>query len=116
MSYLTIGPRVSLPGSLHKVPLGGTCSVHTDIAAVIRVQGETDSLGTEYRDLCHSCYAGFKLTATGLPPEPEACEWCLAFVTNLQSTRDYDEGNSGPIYRVCKECRHKQAQETANDT
>ena len=45
--------RIStLPGSGHKVPDGTMCDNHPDRLATHRVQGETDSFGSEMNDMC----------------------------------------------------------------
>lgn len=49
------GPISSLPGSSHTPPNGAMCDEHPDRPAVLRVQGETDSMGSEMYDLCEEC-------------------------------------------------------------
>jgi hypothetical protein len=47
------GPISTLPGSSHHdVPDGMMCDDHPDRPAVTRLQGETDSFGSEMHDLC----------------------------------------------------------------
>jgi hypothetical protein len=46
------GPISTLPGAVHRVPEGATCDEHPDRPAVLRVQGETDSFGSETIDYC----------------------------------------------------------------
>lgn len=56
-------------GSHHKVPIGATCDVHSDILATHRVQGETDSFGCEYIDWCSECYSKHLEYVRYNPPE-----------------------------------------------
>ena len=50
------GPIASLPGSFHTVPQGMACD-ECGKPATVRVQGETDSMGSEMHDLCAECAA-----------------------------------------------------------
>jgi hypothetical protein len=54
------GPVSTLPGSLHDVPTGAMCDDHPDRPALRRVQGETDSFGAEFLDLCNECITALK--------------------------------------------------------
>lgn len=104
MSDVT-GPVSSLPGSVHPVPQGQKCDEHPDRPAVVRVQGETDSFGSEMDDLCAECAAKRRrerMDTTG------TCDWCKARNVRLRDRRDYDEGLTGPVYRVCAPCVDKQ--------
>jgi hypothetical protein len=111
MSDVT-GPISSLPGSIHKSPMGKMCDNCPEKKAVIRIQGETDSFGSEMHDLCQECsivsHAGeFDQTSIGF------CNWCGKESSDLKPTRDYEEGSCGPIYHVCAECirlRNEDAQ------
>ena len=49
------GPISTLPGSRHDFPDGTMCDDHPDRKAVARVQGETDSFGSELIDMCQEC-------------------------------------------------------------
>jgi hypothetical protein len=43
---------------------------------------------------------------------PEArtgcCDWCKTEQTDLSYHRDFEEGMTGPMYRVCGGCRRKE--------
>lgn len=97
------GPVSTMPGSIHKVPSGQTCDKHTDRMATFRVQGETDSFGAEYVDMCDECKAEFQAAKEEL--NPGYCQWCGKHADDRKPTRDYDEGMSGPVYDVCQPCR-----------
>ena len=56
-------------GSLHKVPKGAMCDDHTDRPATRRVQGETDSFGCEYIDMCDECHDKLMTYLQDNPPE-----------------------------------------------
>jgi hypothetical protein len=102
------GPIASLPGSSHDLPDGTMCDQHPERPAVARVQGETDSFGSEMNDLCEEClkadreYAGSPEATTG------QCDWCKGDVTDLADARDYEEGMAGPVYQVCGACRKRR--------
>lgn len=97
------GPINSLPGSSHLVPMGAMCDEHPDRPATRRIQGETDSFGSEMHDLCESCYQKERR----LPPPTGMCDWCRTPRQVLKPQRDYEEGLSGPVYHVCKGCIDK---------
>lgn len=101
------GPCSTLPGSMHTLPAGSMCDDHEDRPAVRRIQGETDSFGAEYFDVCQECYDAFKNRdrtedATG------TCEWCKQSATDLRKRRDPDEGQAGPVYDVCGACVRRE--------
>ncbi len=105
------GPISSLPGASHSVPAGMTCDNHPDRPAVARIQGETDSMGCEMIDLCQHCVdeeRAYRCSEVGKAEAQEwrtgTCEWCRGHATDLRDARDYDEGMSGPVYRVCGAC------------
>lgn len=98
------GPIRSLPGSAHhRVPAGAMCDEHDDRVAVARVQGETDSFGSEMYDMCQECWDAFK-ARDRTEERTGCCDWCHKSATDLRSHRDLDEGMSGPVYRVCGAC------------
>jgi DNA-binding PadR family transcriptional regulator len=39
------------------------------------------------------------------------CEWCQTHVMDLRDARDYEEGMSGRVYRVCGACIRRQNDE-----
>lgn len=93
------GPISTLPGALHRLPIGAKCDDHPDRQAVARVQGETDSFGSELMDLCQECLDAMKNADAG-----GICDWCGADAASLKPTRDYEEGSRGRVYEVCSEC------------
>lgn len=96
----TGGPTSMLPGELMFLPPNTKCDNHESEFAVVRIVGEVDSFGYEASDLCVACYE----KAKNHKPEPSACDLC-GTTANLSSTRDPDEGTSGPVYYACAECR-----------
>jgi hypothetical protein len=103
------GPIATLPGALHNLPDGTMCDVHHDRPAVSRIQGETDSFGSELWDCCQECLDDMKKE----PPQPCTCDWCKTPNVITSPMRDYEEGMYGRVYEVCKTCRdqyNKQAQ------
>lgn len=105
------GPISTLPGSYHKVPAGMMCDTegHEDRPAVVRIQSETDSWGSEMCDMCEECKLEYEAQRDA-PQEPYPCDWCKQPSDKLLPTRDIDEGMSGPVYDVCPACRQKQNQ------
>lgn len=104
------GPISSLPGARHQVPPGMTCDDHPDRPAVLRVQGETDSFGSEMVDLCQECADAHRAQVAELGGGSfmgrcgsRACEG--GGEVPLFPYRDYDEGMSGPVYYYCRPCR-----------
>lgn len=96
------GPISSLPGAVHTVPTGTMCDCHPDVPAVRRVQGETDSFGSEMHDLCQACVD--ELKAHSHEARCGFCDWCKNEVNNLRPRRDFDEGLYGPVYYICGAC------------
>jgi hypothetical protein len=112
------GPISSLPGAWHRVPRGTMCDLHADKLAVARVQGETDSFGSELNDMCQTCYDEYRAAINS--PEAQAdkigvCEWCKCNATDLRDARDYDEGMCGRVYRVCGACIIKRNDAAAEE-
>lgn len=95
-------PVSSMPGSSHSFPVGSMCDTHDDRPAVRRVQGETDSFGCEYLLMCQECVQAM----LAYVPEPAFCEGCKT-VQVLGAWRDPDEGQAGPVYHYCRECRQR---------
>ena len=96
------GPISTLPGSGHGFPDGAMCDEHPDRPAVRRVQGETDSFGSEMHDMCAECHGKYRAEMSA--PDPGKCDWCKADVNDRSHKRDYEEGMSGRVYLVCKPC------------
>ena len=101
------GPISTLPGALYKVPEGMKCDDHPDRDATHRVQGETDSFGSEMHDMCEECYKEHLVHAAQDRDEEQHCEWHNGLGKDVRPYRDFDEGLAGPVYRVCLECRRK---------
>jgi hypothetical protein len=102
------GPISSLPGTAHHdLPKGQKCDYHPDREAVVRYQGETDSFGCEMHDICEECLKEFRAADNSTEARTGQCEWCKHEATDLRDARDYDEGMSGRIYRVCGPCRKR---------
>ena len=113
MSDYHAGPTSTLPGSRAALPDGAMCDEHEDRPAAARVQGETDSFGCEYLDLCAECLDGVHVDR--LAARIGKCEWCKKDATDLAETRDYEEGLSGPVYRVCGACRRRMNDRAAEE-
>ena len=94
------GPVSSMPGSSHSFPVGSMCDQHEDRPAVRRVQGETDSMGCEYMLVCQACVGKMEEYV----PEPAFCKGCKTEQV-LGPWRDRDEGQAGPVYYYCRDCR-----------
>ena len=103
------GPCRTLPGSEHKVPKGTMCDTHQDRAATIRMQGETDSFGAEYQDLCQECAASFQRAHKRFLAEPKYCDWCGLTSKTCRPHRDFEEGQAGRLYDVCESCRCQES-------
>jgi hypothetical protein len=106
MAHVTEGlDTTTLPGTVRKVPDGQTCD-DCGKPATRRLQGETDSFGAEWADLCDKCYERERERRS--KDRSGDCDWCKRHTDALIWTRDYDEGMHGPTYRVCKSCYNKQ--------
>jgi hypothetical protein len=102
------GPISTLPGARHALPEGAPCDQHPDRAAVARIQGETDSIGSEHNDLCQECLAEFKAFAQSDEAKCGQCDWCREHASDLRNGRCFDEGTCGPVYRICGACAARQ--------
>lgn len=107
------GPCSTLPGAIHTVPAGTMCDDHPDREATKRVQGETDSFGSELHDMCQECYDAHKkyMADTAVERATGCCDWCKKHATDLRRMRDFEEGMGGPLYDVCGACRRRQNDE-----
>lgn len=101
------GPIRTLPGSAHGVPDGTMCDDHPERPATHRVQGETDSFGSEMHDLCDECWTDLRKEMDE-PQEAFPCDYCKVPSADRRAIRDPDEGMYGPVYYVCPECRKRQ--------
>ena len=99
------GPLSTLPGSRHRLPNGSTCD-DCGKPAVIRMQGETDSFGAEFMDLCQACHDKTMAEVPWYRSPDARCDWCkkAGGESGLRPTRDFDEGSCGPVYYVCLNC------------
>lgn len=100
------GPISTLPGAGHAIPAGTMCDEHPDRPAVARIQGETDSFGSELIDCCQQCRSEFRDAIRN--DRSGRCDWCKMDASDLLDTRDYEEGSCGPVYRVCGACRKRR--------
>lgn len=100
------GPISTLPGAVAAPPATQMCDEHTDRPAYRRVQGETDSFGSEMHDMCLECYESHRkhMEANQVEAATGTCDWCSSHATDLRNRRDYEEGMFGPVYRVCGAC------------
>lgn len=101
------GPISTLPGATHSFPEGTVCDDHPDRPAYRRVQGETDSFGSEMYDMCRECYEAH---SASLQTEDRSgcCDWCKQPKDVLRKYRDFEEGSCGPVYDVCGDCIRRQ--------
>ena len=102
------GPVSSLPGSKHGFPKETKCDEHPEIEACARIQGETDSMGAEFIDLCEACYKEH-IEAMRTYKDEGKCDYCGTHSEDRVTTRDYDEGMCGPVYYVCRPCKKRQS-------
>lgn len=86
------------------------CDGHSEVSAVKRVQGETDSFGAELNDMCQACYDQHRAEIEAYRAEEATgtCDWCLSPATDLRKRRDFEEGMCGRVYDVCGACVKKE--------
>lgn len=112
------GPISSLPNSHHTVPEGTMCDDHPDRPAVARVQGETDSFGSEMNDMCQECldnHKAYLASDEAAESRKGVCDWCKNTADDLRPKRDFEEGMSGRVYDVCGACVSRQNEELADE-
>lgn len=113
------GPISTLPGAAHSVPDNVVCDTHQDRVATHRVQGETDSFGSEMHDMCDQCLEEYRaqIKAYQESEEESYCDWCKAWKPNklIQPRRDPDEGQAGPVYQVCDVCKAQAQKRDAEE-
>lgn len=97
------GPISTLPGSSHDFPDGAVCDDHPARPAVARIQGETDSFGSEMWDMCEQCREEYR-TKMRDADTSGVCDWCGEHKPKLRPRRDYEEGLCGRVYDVCPDC------------
>jgi len=115
MSEVT-GPISTLPNSRHDMPAGTKCDDHVDRPAVARIQGETDSFGSEMHDMCQECldkHRKYLASDEAMERRIGICEWCSEPAEDLRDAGDYDEGMCGRLYRVCGACIRRVNEEAA---
>ena len=108
--YASRGRVSTMPGSVHELPEGTKCDSHEDRLAVKRIQGETDSFGCEYVMLCQECLDAYHKFREEERNTPRYCDWCKQQKLHVSPHRDVDEGMAGPVYNVCRECKHAEAE------
>lgn len=79
--------------------------------AAWKIQGETDSMGCEYNHYCEEHFA--KIRNEPVSDELETCDGC-GQMSFLKPTRDWEEGNNGPVYYWCANCREQNAESFRN--
>lgn len=113
------GPISTLPGHFSTSPVGMTCDDHPDRPAVKRVQGETDSFGSEQIDMCQECLDKFHAYRESVRQErettPRCCDWCNSMKLGVAQHRDLDEGSCGRLYNVCRDCRLEERRRAAQE-
>lgn len=108
------GPVSTLPGHAATPVAGATCEKHPDRPSYRRIQGETDSFGCEYVEMCEECHTAYTHRDTTVESSGQ-CEWCHATKDDLRPYRDLDEGSSGRVYLVCQTCRSSGAESWQDD-
>lgn len=108
------GPISTLPGAVHNVPTGMVCDDHSDRPAYRRVQGETDSMGSEMHDMCEECFTKYQADIAEADTSG-CCEWCKTHKPKLRDRRDFEEGSCGPVYQVCDDCIKAEYARLARD-
>ena len=111
MSGASNGPVSTLPGASWAAKPGVRCDNHPKVFAALRIQGETDSMGCEYLDVCQPCADAIRAEADSPEAKQGRCDWCEHFKLDLRNRRDQDEGRSGKIYRVCGDCVKRDSEE-----
>ncbi len=114
------GPIGTLPGSSHhRVPQGQTCDEHPERLAVKRVQGETDSFGSEQIDMCEECFVRFQKEREkeleNKSTVPHYCEYGNHMALNVAQRRDPEEGSAGRLYSMCSACHTKMVDAFVGD-
>lgn len=114
MADCSVGPVSTLPGSIRAVPVGTECDEHPGVLAVKRVQGETDSFGCEYLDMCQECYDKYKEEMRNVD-NSGICDWCKKSADRVFNHRDIEEGSCGRVYQVCQACIDAEKKEWAEE-
>lgn len=104
----SIGSSSYLPGDII-APAGKHCGQHVDRLAVKSIVGETDSFGSETKEVCQACLDehNAEQRAQRANPDPSTfieCESCSVTDGTVKPVRDPEEGRAGPLYYWCKKC------------
>lgn len=105
----------NLPGNIYSGTKGSFCETHEDRPSYKKLQGETDSFGAEYSEMCEECFAVYEKSLEVKVAKEEPCDWCKVVTNTIEPTRDYSEGSNGPVYYVCQACRIKQDNEARDE-
>lgn len=105
MSDVSFGPVSTLPG--HSGSGKGDCDDHPGVPAAHRIQGETDSFGAEYHDLCADCAAKMRAEIAAEREIERRCDWC-GNMAKTRPRRDFEEGLAGRVYDVCGDCVRRE--------
>lgn len=97
------GPTSRLPGHVSTPPKGQCCDEHPGVPAFKRVQGETDTWGAEYLDMCVTCYEEYK-TYLETADLSGTCDICGNHTDTIIRRRDPEEGTCGRVYSTCQQC------------
>lgn len=103
----SIGRTSKVPGDLVPFRDDGTpCDVDGCYEnAAFEMVTESDSFGAETTHLCRVHYLAAKAAMAEERSKLNHCEVCGEEKHNCRETRDPDEGQAGPVYMVCPDCR-----------
>lgn len=102
------------------VPENTTCANHPELEAVrgyvTSVTSTVNDTCAEHTYLCEECAVLHQIILdSAVAAEIESneenigdCEWCKAANVPVYDTRDYEEGSSGCVYDVCRNCINEQ--------
>ena len=110
-----IGSNSYLPGQVLKVPEGMMCDQHDDRPAIMRIVGESDSMGSELCDMCEECKQAYLKHIEDHKEEEKHCEICLNNKKDVKPRRDPEEGSCGRLYDMCPECYRKMVDAFCDD-
>lgn len=98
------------PGEIRSIAGTGQTAIchHEDCTnpSQWRVQGETDSFGAEYEYFCADHIEDIRAELKQAAYREDHCEGCNKLAV-LRPTRDWEEGNNGPFYYWCADCRDR---------
>lgn len=105
------------PGDVRSIRMGDECPCQYDACneqATMEYLVEMDSMGADWLPLCEAHVAAFKADVAAEGPTVDSCDWCHAPDVEVTPHRDWEEGNNGPVYSVCKSCIAKDV-DAANE-